>query len=152
MRLATITNWAYGATVVLTLASGTTMLLASSAHETERASVSRRYLLDQATATIEDDVLILSELARQYAINGDTSDLTAYQRERSALGAVESRTRHIRDAGARGDELRSLHEALAWADALQEQQGQVAEAMLMPRYACSSLLNTNANSIARARP
>jgi diguanylate cyclase (GGDEF)-like protein len=128
MRLATITNWAYGATVVLTLASGTTMLLASSAQETERASVSRRYLLDQATATIEDDVLILSELARQYAINGDTSDITAYQRERSALGAVESRTRHIRDAGARGDELRSLHEALAWADALQEQQGQAIAA------------------------
>jgi diguanylate cyclase (GGDEF)-like protein len=128
MRLATITNWAYGATVVLTLASGTTMLLASSAQETERASVSRRYLLDQATATIEDDVLILSELARQYAINGDTSDLTAYQRERSALAAVESRTRHIRDAGARGDELRSLHEALAWADALQEQQGQAIAA------------------------
>lgn len=36
MRLATITNWAYGATVVLTLISGTTMLLASGAQDRER--------------------------------------------------------------------------------------------------------------------
>lgn len=98
------------------------MLLASSAQQQERASVNQRYVLDRATATIEDDVLFLSELARQYAINGDASDLAAYQSARAALGAVESRTRHIRDAGASEDELRSLHEALSWADALQAQQ------------------------------
>jgi hypothetical protein len=41
MRLRTITNIAYAATVLLTLAGGTTMLLASSALEAERAAVSR---------------------------------------------------------------------------------------------------------------
>jgi diguanylate cyclase (GGDEF)-like protein len=122
MRLATITNWAYGVTVALTLASGTTMLLASSAQQQERASVAQRYALDRAAATIEEDVLTLSELARQYAINGASSDLLAYQKAQAGLGQLEERTRHIRDAGASEDELRSLHDALAWADALQVQQ------------------------------
>ena len=122
MRLATITNWAYGATVVLTLASGTTMLLASSAQQQERTSVSQRYALDRATATIEEDVLALSELSRQYVINGDASDLLAYEKVRAELGTVEARTRHIKDAGAGEDELKSLREALGWADNLQTRQ------------------------------
>ena len=41
MRLSTITNWAYGATVLLTLASGTTMLFASGAEQRERAAVAQ---------------------------------------------------------------------------------------------------------------
>ncbi len=128
MRLATITNWAYGATLALTLASGTTMLLASAAQQEERTSVSQRYALDRATATIEEDVLALSELARQYAINGDASDLLAYEKVRRELGTVEARTRQIKDAGVGEDELRSLREALSWADALQVQQEQAIAA------------------------
>jgi diguanylate cyclase (GGDEF)-like protein len=122
MRLATITNWAYGVTVALTLASGATMLLASSAQDRERAAVEQRYALDQATSGVDEDVGALSGLARQFAISGGTADLTAYQREAAVLGAVEERTRHIRDAGASADELAALHEALRWADALGEQQ------------------------------
>ena len=41
------------------------MLLASSAQQEERTSVSQRYALDRATATIEDDVLALSEFKAQ---------------------------------------------------------------------------------------
>ncbi|WP_043605242.1 diguanylate cyclase [Novosphingobium sp. Rr 2-17] len=128
MRLATITNWAYGVTVALTLASGTTMLLASSALQRERASVTQRYALDRATAAIEDDVHVLTELARQYAMDGNASDLLAYQKTRAGLGSIESRTRHVKDAGAGDDELRALHEALGWADALQSQQQQAIAA------------------------
>jgi len=122
MRLATITNWAYGVTVALTLASGATMLLASSAQDRERAAVEQRYALDQATSGVDEDVAALSGLARQFAISGGAADLTAYRREAVALGAVEERTRHIRDAGASADELAALHEAIRWADALGEQQ------------------------------
>ena len=100
MRLATITNWAYGITVALTLASGAAMLLASSAQERERAAATERHVLDRATSTIDEDVATLSGLARQYAISASTADLTAYQREARLLGAVEARTSHIRDAGA----------------------------------------------------
>jgi diguanylate cyclase (GGDEF)-like protein len=128
MRLITITNWAYGVTVALTFASGTTMILASSAQQHERAAVGQRYLLDRATATVDEDVMALSELARQFTINGDAADLLAYRRGRSELAPVEARTRHIRDAGAGADELRTLHEALGWADALQAQQLQAIAA------------------------
>jgi hypothetical protein len=39
MRLATITNWAYGVTVALSLISGGTMLLASRAQSEELAAL-----------------------------------------------------------------------------------------------------------------
>ncbi|WP_454884884.1 diguanylate cyclase [Sphingomonas oryzagri] len=122
MRLATITNWAYGATVALALVSATTMLLASSAQQRERDAVAERYALDSATSHADEDAETLSGLARQYAVSGDPADLIAYQREAHELQAVEERTAHIRDAGASPDELRELHEAMRWADALQVQQ------------------------------
>jgi diguanylate cyclase (GGDEF)-like protein len=122
MRLSAITNWAYGVTVALTLASGATMLLASAAQDTERAASIQREQLDEATAHIAEDVLALSGLARQYVVVADPSDLLAYQREAQILGKVEDRTRHMRDAGAGAEELRLLHEALHWADALQDEQ------------------------------
>lgn len=128
MRLATITNWAYGMTVVLALASGTAMLLASAAQDRERAAVAQRFDLDRATATVAEDVAVLSRLARQFAISGNLADLTAYRREAGLLRAVEERTRHIRDAGAGIDELRALHEALRWADSLSDEQQVAIEA------------------------
>ncbi|SDA35536.1 diguanylate cyclase [Sphingomonas sp. NFR15] len=128
MRLATITNWAYGITVLLTLASGSTMLLASSAQERERVAMVQRADLDQATSTIDEDVAQLSSLARQFAISGSQADLIAYRRESGLLKAVETRTAAIRDAGATAPELRALHETLHWADALRGEQATAIEA------------------------
>lgn len=122
MRLATITNWAYGITVALTLASGATMLAASSAQERERAVAVERQTLDHATSTVDEDVAQLSGLARQYVISGNPADLAAYRREAGLLGEVETRTTHIRDAGASAQELRMLHETMRWADALRDEQ------------------------------
>ena len=122
MRLATITNWAYGVTVALTVASGITMLLASAAQTREREAVDQRYALDRATSSIDEDVAALSSLARQFAISGSAADLAAYEREASHLRSVEDRTRHVRDAGARYDELRNLRDSLRWADALRDEQ------------------------------
>lgn len=128
MRLATITNWAYGVTVALTLASGATMLLASAAQDQERAAVAQRYDLDRATATIDEDVAALSGLARQFSVSGSEADLIAYRREAASLGTVEQRTSHIRDAGARAEELRELHQTMHWADALRDEQQQAIAA------------------------
>jgi diguanylate cyclase (GGDEF)-like protein len=122
MRLATITNWAYGITVVLTLASGTTMLLASSAQEEERVAVSLRYTLDRATATIDEDVFLLSDLSRKFVVGGNPADLVAYQQEAKALASVEARTMAIKDVGASADELASLNAAIRWANNLSAEQ------------------------------
>lgn len=122
MRLTIITNWAYGATVLLTLVSGTTMILASNAHEQERAAVEQRYRLDQATGTLNAEVFALTEHARQYLDTGDPSYRRLYQRDAAALRAVEDRIRHLGDVGAGADELDSLKQAIRWADALQDEQ------------------------------
>ena len=42
-----MTNWAYGITVALTLASGIAMLMASSADNAERRAVEQRQAFDQ---------------------------------------------------------------------------------------------------------
>lgn len=58
MRIATITNWAYSATVCLTIASGVVMLMASSADNTERQVVEQRYQFDQLTEEVENRCLV----------------------------------------------------------------------------------------------
>lgn len=122
MRLATITNWAYGMTLALTLASGTTMVLASSAQDSERAAVEQRYRLDAATERLDEEVFALSDHARQFLNSGDTTYRILYQRDAAALGSVEGRIAHLRDAGAGEDELASLKDAIHWVDALRDEQ------------------------------
>ena len=78
MRLRTITNIAYAATVLLTLAGGVTMLLASSALEDERAAVSRADELKERTAAVGNDVLRLSDRAREYVVTGKEEFLEDY--------------------------------------------------------------------------
>jgi diguanylate cyclase (GGDEF)-like protein len=122
MRLATITNWAYGATVALTLVSGTTMLMASGAQQRERDAVEQRYRLDQATSRLSDDILIMSEQAGDYVISGDPLHLDTYRRDLKQLSDIEDRLRHVGDAGATPDEMRALKDAMRWADNLHDEQ------------------------------
>lgn len=122
MRLATITNWAYGATVVLTIASSTTMLLASNAQQREREAVEQRYRLDQATALLGDDIFALSDRARQYVNTGDATYLVGYRAEAAALKSVEDRIAHIGDVGGSEGELAALGEAVRLADLLHDEQ------------------------------
>lgn len=122
MRLSTIINWAYGATTVLALASGATMLLASTAQDRERSAVAQRYRLDQASSKLDTEIYALSGLAREYALSGDPTQLIVYRREAAALGAIQDRLRKMRDVGATRGELDALKAATHWADALQDEQ------------------------------
>ncbi|MBO9498223.1 MAG: diguanylate cyclase [Novosphingobium sp.] len=122
MRLATITNWAYGTTVLLTLASGAAMLIASNAQQRERGAVEQRFALDAATEHVGDDIFELSDHARQYVNTGDPTYRTLYRSNLAQLGEVEARLRHLGDAGARPRELVTLRDAMHWADALQDEQ------------------------------
>ena len=122
MRLSTITNWAYGATVLLTLASGTTMLMASGAEKAERTAVEQRALFDQLTAALLEDSYRQTEQARAFSITGDPTHVIAYRREKAALRSVEQRIDRLRDAGATEAELRALRDALHWTDALTDEQ------------------------------
>jgi hypothetical protein len=122
MRLSTITNWAYGATVALTLVSGTTMLLASNTQQRERDAVAQRYRLDQATADLEHEIFALTDHARQYLNTGDDSYAVLYRSDVAGLASIEERLRHVRDAGASASELDLLAQAMRWADTLHDEQ------------------------------
>ena len=122
MRLATITNWAYGATVALTLASGVTMLQASNAHQREREAVEQRYQLDKATSRLGTDVYALSDHARQYLNTGDPTYRVLYRSDVEALASVEERIAHLGDAGADRQELAALADAIRGADTLHAEQ------------------------------
>ena len=104
MRIATITNWAYSATVCLTIASGIVMLMASSADNTERQVVEQRYQFDQLTEEVELDAWSLSDLARDYVIAKDPEVLNAYRQKEASLKAVEHRLSKLKDLGATDEE------------------------------------------------
>ncbi|MCZ7841727.1 diguanylate cyclase [Leclercia adecarboxylata] len=122
MRIATITNWAYGATVCLTIASGVAMLMASSAESVERQAVEQRYVFDQLTEEVEVDAWALSDLARLYVIKQDPAVAEEYRQKAETMVRIEHRLRKLKDAGASDEELALLHEGLQMADALQDEQ------------------------------
>ena len=128
MRLATITNWAYGATVCLTVISGATMLLASRAYKDESAAVEQRYELDKSTTRLEIELLLPTDHARQYLNTGDPTYKILYARDLVVLRSIEDRLRHLRDAGANSEEIASLKEAISWTEALHDEQAEAVAA------------------------
>ncbi|WP_244153181.1 hypothetical protein [Kosakonia oryziphila] len=62
MRIATITNYAYIATVVLTLTSGIALFMASSAEHRERDTVARSRTFDALTDALEREAFALSDI------------------------------------------------------------------------------------------
>lgn len=122
MRIATITNWAYSATVCLTIVSGVVMLMASSADNTERQAVEQRYVFDKLTGEVETDAWSLSDLARLYAVTKNPDTLDTYRQKETSLKEIEHRLANLKDAGATGEELALLHEGLQIVDTLQEEQ------------------------------
>ncbi|NJQ19234.1 diguanylate cyclase [Pantoea sp. LS15] len=122
MRIATITNWAYGATVCLTIASGIIMLMASNADTAERQAVEQRQRFDELTEDVETDAWAQSDLARLYVIKKDPQALKEYNQSEKNLKSIELRLEKLRDNGATDDELSLLREGLKIIDELQDEQ------------------------------
>lgn len=122
MRIATITNWAYGATVCLTLASGVVMLMASHADSVEREAVKQRQQFDQLTENVETDAWMLSDLARLFVIKKEPAILHEYRMKEGSLKGIEHRLEALKDTGASVEELALLQEGLKIIDELQDEQ------------------------------
>lgn len=122
MRIATITNWAYGATVCLTIASGIVMLMASNADTVERQAVLQRQVFDQLTEDVETDAWALSDLARLYVVKKEPQILSEYRQKEGSLQSIETRLSRLKDNGATDEELAVLHEGLKIIDELQDEQ------------------------------
>jgi diguanylate cyclase (GGDEF)-like protein len=128
MRLATITNWAYGATLVLTLVSGATMLFAANTQDRERAAVTQRYRLDQASTRLASEVTALNDEAADFVVTGDPAHLLVYQHDAGALQTVEARIDRVRALGVSEDALDALADAMHRAATLQDAQKRAIEA------------------------
>lgn len=122
MRIATITNWAYGATVCLTIASGIIMLMASGADTAERQAIELRQRFDELTENIETDAWKQSDLARLYVIKKNPQILDEYNASEKKLKSIELKLEKLQDTGASDDELALLHDGLKIIDALQDEQ------------------------------
>ncbi|HHA1265047.1 TPA: diguanylate cyclase [Enterobacter bugandensis] len=122
MRIATITNWAYGATVCLTIASGIIMLMASGADTAERQAIELRQHFDELTENIETDAWKQSDLARLYVIKKNPQILDEYNASEKKLKSIELKLEKLQDTGASDDELALLHDGLKIIDALQDEQ------------------------------
>lgn len=117
-----MTNWAYGITVALTLASGIAMLMASSADNAERRAVEQRQVFDKLSEEVESAAWELSDLARLYIIKKDQNILQEYQQIADADATIEHRLEKLKDNGATAEELALLHDGLQIAEELQDEQ------------------------------
>lgn len=118
MRIATITNWAYGITVAFTLISGGALILASRADTAERQAVAQRATLDGLSEQLDKDVYQESDLARDYVIDQDPQDLLVWQQLQVVENKLEIRLEHYRVRGIPDSALDALRKALVQSDAL----------------------------------
>jgi diguanylate cyclase (GGDEF)-like protein len=110
MRIATITNWAYGITLLLTFGSGAAFMAAVHADDQERFAVERR----AAYVRIADDAELLVERmtdqARLYAIRGEAEHKAQWLRDRDGSSVAEralTRLSTLPVLGSERDELRT---------------------------------------------
>ncbi|EOZ6411846.1 diguanylate cyclase [Cronobacter turicensis] len=129
MRIATITNFAYGATVALTLASGVVLMMASDADKAERAAVRQSTAFDRLTETVEQETYALTELARVYVVERRPEDLAAWRAKKSQTDKDEAHLARLRDLGAAPEELEHLRQGIALARELEDEQHQAMEAV-----------------------
>lgn len=111
MRISTITNWAYGITVLLTGLSGAAFLTAASAAERERAAVEQHLVFDIMAEDLAVGVEKLSDEARLYAMRGDARHRDAYRYESSQVQTLERTIERVRATSAAPGELAAVAEA-----------------------------------------
>ncbi len=93
MRITTITNWAYGITVVLTALSGGAFILSSRSALEERAAAEQHLVLDTLAEELAIGAEMTSDEARLYVMRGEVRHLQAFQadegeeRQREAAAA-----------------------------------------------------------------
>ncbi|MGE3143026.1 MAG: diguanylate cyclase, partial [Hyphomonadaceae bacterium] len=111
MRISTITNWAYGVTLLLTGLSAAAFLLAARAAEGERAAVEQHLHFN----ALADDLMIgsekLSDAARLYGARAIDRHLEDYRREANEVRTRDRALARVGAMGAAPEELAAVAEA-----------------------------------------
>lgn len=118
MRISTITNWAYGITVVLTALSAGAFIMASRSANNERLAVEERLRLDELVEDLEIDAEIRSDEARLYVMRGEKRHLEAFRRAEGEEQRLEEVAKRLEEHGLSAAETTTLKQLTADADAL----------------------------------
>jgi len=111
MRISTITNWAYGVTVLLTGLAGAAFLMSARAAEHERAAVEQHLAFDVLAEDLAVGTEKLTDEARLFAVRGAARHLDAYNHEALEVQTRDRAMQQVRRMGAAPPELAALAEA-----------------------------------------
>jgi diguanylate cyclase (GGDEF)-like protein len=122
MRISTITNWAYGLTLILTFSAGAAFLTAESADRREVTAVEHRIRYLRIADDVELAVDRLTEQARLYALRRDPAHRVAWAKDAAHLRIIDHAMARLGALGfrsAEAAELRSAEVALRRVAAVQ---------------------------------
>ncbi|WP_117194021.1 diguanylate cyclase [Rhizobium terrae] len=118
MRISTITNWAYGITVVLTALSGAAFIMSSRSAIQERLAVEEHLTLDTLAEDLALGAEVRSDEARLYVMRGEERHLQAFHAEEEAERQREAAATKLMAKGLPAAEAEALKEIGAEAEEL----------------------------------
>lgn len=118
MRITTITNWAYGITVVLTALSGAAFMMSSRSALEERAAVEEHLILDTLAEELALGAELRSDEARLYVMRGEKRHLEAFHAEEESERRREVAATRLAAQGLAPGEAHALQEVVRDAEAL----------------------------------
>lgn len=122
MRIATITNFAYIATVVLTLSSGVALFMASNAERAEREAIAHSRVFDALSDELEKEAFALTDLVREAVIKQRPEDIQAWRQKLQQDIKLEDQLIRLRDRKATTEEVLILRDGIKMLDTLEDEQ------------------------------
>ncbi len=117
MRITTITNWAYGITVVLTALSGASFIMSSRSALQERVAVEEHLTLDTLAEELALGAEVRTDEARLYVMRGEERHLQAFhaeeqteRRREAAAGKLAAQTLTSAEVASLADVARDAEE------------------------------------------
>lgn len=118
MRITTITNWAYGITVVLTALSGGSFIMSSRSALQERNAVEEHLMLDTLAEELALGAEVMSDEARLYVMRGEDRHLQAFHAEEGKERRREEAVTKLATQALAPAEVEALAEIVGGAEAL----------------------------------
>ena len=128
MRITSITNWAYGITVILTALSGGAFMMSSRSALQERAAVEEHLTLDTLAEELALGAEFGSDEARLYVMRGDERYLKEFQAQENSERNVEATATRLAGKGLAPGEAEALKAVVRDADALDKIEQTAVEA------------------------
>lgn len=128
MKISTITNIAYGLTLVLTALSGTAFIFSAKMANEERQAVETRMTLEDLGAQIEIDAELRTDEARLFVMRDDPAHLAVFDRVNDEEHRLEALARRLGDLGGTDEEKEILDGVVDLIDRLEDIEVRAIEA------------------------